>query len=86
MATDAEIQAKRDSIAAKRAEIQSLRQNQAAADAAAGRDAKLAALSVEEQSLEAELAALRAAAPAPASASAAATPKTTSTDAAENKE
>ena len=48
-------------------------------------DAKLAVLTAEEQSLEAELSALRAAAPAPA-APAAPTPTTTSSDAAENKE
>ena len=87
MATEAEIQSKRESIKSLREQANRLRQERQAADTAAGRDAKLASLTAEEQSLEQELSALRASAPKKAAPqAAAATPKPASSDAAENKE
>ena len=65
MASKQDIQAKRDKNAKMRDEVKALRRQQATSAASAGRDSKLASLSAEEQSLEAELAALRGSAPAP---------------------
>lgn len=81
MSTDAEIKAKRAHVDQLRKAVRDEKRQQAAAVAEASGKVKLDALSAEEQSLEAELAALRANAPkAPAP-----TPKPTS-DAASTKE
>jgi hypothetical protein len=88
MATQEEINAKRASVDALRAEIAAEKQARAAADAAANHDYRLSGLAAEELSLQAELAALRgqAAAPAPAPEPAPEPPKPSSDDAAKNKE
>lgn len=59
MATEAEIQAKRDSVDAKRQEVRKLRAERQAETSASSRAARLKALDSEEKSLEQELSSLR---------------------------
>ena len=85
MATDAEIQAKKDKIAKMRAEKRDLAIARRAALAEESSKVRLDSLSAEEAKLEEELAALRAAAPKSAPAPAPA-PKPSSSDAGSTKE
>ena len=81
MATDQEIQAKREAVDSLRDQIAEAKQARLASEDSANRDYQLATLTEQETSLQAELAALRAAAPA-----AAPTPSTKAAPVAENKE
>jgi PHD/YefM family antitoxin component YafN of YafNO toxin-antitoxin module len=84
MATEKDVQAKRESVNALREQIAQAKQDRAAAAAATATDYRLARLTEEEQSLQAELAALKSAAPAPAADATA--PSTKAAAAADNKE
>lgn len=83
MATEQEIQAKRASVDSLREQIAEEKQAAAVREAEASADYRLSVLDAEERSLAEELAALRAAAPAKAAAP---TPKPSSDDAANTKE
>jgi len=87
MATEQDIETKRASVESLRVQIATEREAQAVRDAAANNEYRLARLNEEEMTLQAELAALRAASSAPAPAAAApAQTKPSSDDAAQNKE
>ena len=82
MSTDNQIQAKRAKVDSLRQQRNDAKRAITNAGADANRDVQLASLDAEEQGLQAELASLRAGASAPAAPA----PKPSSPDAAKNKE